>query len=917
MASTYTNSLRLELIATGEAAATWGDKTNVNLTNIASAFGYATQDGFGANADSTTTVADGAADPARAMYFKVTSSATLTATRTLTIAPNTISRVMWIENATTGGQSIAISQGTGANVTIATGKTAVVYLDGAGSGAAVVDAMAGVSSGASDTLAEILAAGNTTGGTDIAVGTGDDITFADSSKAIFGAGSDLQIYHDGDSSYISHNTTGTDFVVEATSPGDDLILRAADDLNFRVNGNENGIVVVGGGATTLYNSNAAKLATTATGIDITGAATAASFETDAGGTFTTAAGNDLNIVYPDGRSLFFKEAGTTTLTLDNVQGATFAGAVAVAGSTDSTVRVEATSGNDASLFLTEAGTGNVGAQLVYDGGDNKLYFKVGNNTDLTRMTIERDTGNVGIGTNPNTKLQVSSATTTKSVVETTGAASDALIEFTKGQGSGNTWSMGLDHSNSSAFSLAYLSNGSPSLTTHGLVTVDTSGNVGISNTSPATGIDVATTNYTYSGTTYDIYGIIGLTSGGVRLGGDSSNSDSVIGTTGTGNMQFVTYDGSAWGSRITLTNTGNVGIGTDSPKSLLDIASDEQSIITLSGITNNTAGALLGGINFYNADGSTNGPNNAASIKAVAATSLGADADLIFSTIRGATSGSDALEAMRIDASGNLLLGLTSGQAAQIHVQAPKTTYTEYATVFAGGTDSQNGQHSISLMSSGNGLAGIVGSNLSIDGATFTQPVTARSSGYISFQNATTAGKTSVIQFGGFNPGTATALPKMTLDGDGNLLVAKTATSAQGRGLELRSEQIIIGKTTSGTVNGIFFAHDTSYVGGLNYTNTATSLITSSDERLKENIADAADAGSKIDAMQVRKFDWIADSSHQEYGFVAQELESVFSHAVHTAEDDMQTKGVDYASLVPMLVKEIQSLRARVAQLES
>ena len=94
--------------------------------------------------------------PARAMYFKVTSAATLTATRTLTIAPNTISRVMWIENATTGGQSIAISQGTGANVTIPTGKTAVVYLDGAGSGAAVVDAMAGVSSGASDTLAEIL-----------------------------------------------------------------------------------------------------------------------------------------------------------------------------------------------------------------------------------------------------------------------------------------------------------------------------------------------------------------------------------------------------------------------------------------------------------------------------------------------------------------------------------------------------------------------------------------------------------------------------------------------------------------------------------------------------------------------------------------------------------------------------------------
>jgi len=85
--------------------------------------------------------------------------------------------------------------------------------------------------------------------------TSADINFGDSDKAIFGAGSDLQIYHDGDTSYISHNTTGTDLVIEATSPGDDVIVRAADDLNFRVNGNENGIVVVGDGATSLYHAN--------------------------------------------------------------------------------------------------------------------------------------------------------------------------------------------------------------------------------------------------------------------------------------------------------------------------------------------------------------------------------------------------------------------------------------------------------------------------------------------------------------------------------------------------------------------------------------------------------------------------------------------------------------------------------------
>lgn len=50
---------------------------------------------------------------------------------------------------------------------------------------------------ASDTLPEVLSKGNTTGGTDLAVSSGDDITFADNSKAIFGAGSDISIYSDG------------------------------------------------------------------------------------------------------------------------------------------------------------------------------------------------------------------------------------------------------------------------------------------------------------------------------------------------------------------------------------------------------------------------------------------------------------------------------------------------------------------------------------------------------------------------------------------------------------------------------------------------------------------------------------------------------------------------------------------------
>jgi hypothetical protein len=64
---------------------------------------------------------------------------------------------------------------------------------------------------ASDTLPEVLAKGNTTGGTDLAVSAGDDITLADNSKVIFGAGSDLQIYSDGSTGQVTGdvNVTGS------------------------------------------------------------------------------------------------------------------------------------------------------------------------------------------------------------------------------------------------------------------------------------------------------------------------------------------------------------------------------------------------------------------------------------------------------------------------------------------------------------------------------------------------------------------------------------------------------------------------------------------------------------------------------------------------------------------------------------
>ena len=146
MASTYVNDLRLNEMATGDQSGSWGTVTNTNLELIGEALGYGTE-AITTNADThTSTIADGATDPIRAIFIKYTG--TLDSACTITIGPNTVNKFCFIHNATSGSQSIIISQGSGANVTIATGQTKGVYLDGAGSGAAVVDAFATLSAGA-------------------------------------------------------------------------------------------------------------------------------------------------------------------------------------------------------------------------------------------------------------------------------------------------------------------------------------------------------------------------------------------------------------------------------------------------------------------------------------------------------------------------------------------------------------------------------------------------------------------------------------------------------------------------------------------------------------------------------------------------------------------------------------------------
>ena len=155
MASTYVNDLRLEEIGTGEASGTWGTKTNTNLELIGEAFSYGSE----AIADASThtiTMADGTSDQARSFYLKCTGGGQAC---TVTLAPNTVSKVWMIENATSA--TLTFSQGSGANVAVAAGEVKMIATDGLGSGAVVYDLLTDVNLAGTTALATLKLGGTT------------------------------------------------------------------------------------------------------------------------------------------------------------------------------------------------------------------------------------------------------------------------------------------------------------------------------------------------------------------------------------------------------------------------------------------------------------------------------------------------------------------------------------------------------------------------------------------------------------------------------------------------------------------------------------------------------------------------------------------------------------------------------------
>ena len=440
------------------------------------------------------------------------------------------------------------------------------------------------------------------------VSTSGDVSFDDNVRAKFGDSDDLQIYHDGSNSYIAEGSGG--------AGTGDIIIRAS---NFQVQnggGTSAAIKTFNGGTTELYHNGSKKLATTSTGIDVSGTVTADGLTVD--GRIIS------NGTTPD---LILKESDTTNLNSRLVNG----GGSFYLGTFDDTLsnvtnrlKIDHLTGDIS--FYEDTGTT---AKFFWDASAENLA--VGDNTSPShKLVLQRNAGAAG--------MAIVASTTGTSYINMGDTADD------------NIGSIAYDNS---ANAMLFTTNASERMR------IDSSGNVGIGTSSPDAKITTQRTGSAQgvSGG-YSLKGQDGTTQGGIGTDGVNDNYLQILAAQG---VKFHTnnIDGTA-NERMRIDSSGRVGIGTSSPLGSLHIknTSDNATPTNLSDslLISHQSGSYTSG-NYYGLLGWARANSNGTTLAAFIAptmTSSGSYGDLTFGT------GATPVERMRIDSSGNVLVGKTS-----------------------------------------------------------------------------------------------------------------------------------------------------------------------------------------------------------------------------------------------------------------
>jgi hypothetical protein len=404
----------------------------------------------------------------------------------------------------------------------------------------------------------------------------------------------------------------------------------------------------------------------------------------------------------------------------------------------------------------------------------------------------------------------------------------------------------------------------------------------------STGLGVGTSSPSALAANYTTVDIRGTTGGALRFGNatDSayiySDSNETNIATATNKRMIFSINTS---EKMRLDTAGNLGLGV-TPSDWSSASRPALQLTNGAALFSRTGSTFLGQNFFYNAsDTGTYIANGFATVYNQAS------GQHQWYNAPSGTAGNTAslTQAMTLDASGNWMIG--------------GTTAIGRATVVGGSSqlafhDGNGGNTNFGLLNYGG------------------------SSGELTL-NANSSGGNTLIRFLTSNSGSNAE--RARIDSSGNLLVGTTSygggANVAGFGanpvgqIAVERDGGIAGVFNRFTSDGdiVIFRRSATTVGSVSVTTVATLFNTTSDQRLKENIVDAPEFGSVIDSLQVRSFDWKANNAHQRAGFIAQELVTVAPEAVHQPTDADAMMAVDYSKLVPMLVKEIQSLRQRLS----
>mgnify|MGYP003625411800 FL=1 len=685
----------------------------------------------------------------------------------------------------------------------------------------------------------------TTGGTGVflplAGGTmtgTNGVVFPDNFYLNLGTSSDFEIYHDGNNSYLKDQGTG-ELILASNGTG----------IKLEKTSGEKMIHALTDGAVELYYDSVKKFETTLLGATVTGDLLVTGTITGVGGSYLPLAGGTLTGALTGTSATFSGHLqAENRLTLTD----------AVAGATRYVITDE-----------TNTGTGSL---VLQAGGGSAAY---GGALGMYAHSHASKPGDVFAG--------ISSASGGSFRVNTTGI--DSGLDL-------------LTINNT----VAIFSPGSSEK-----MRLDASGNLGLGTSTPQAKMEIRSDGW---GALAEM--IRFSTGPGADAYVNSIVSKQSTGASSSTELGFDLNTGvSGVQSRVlTLLGSGNVGMGTSTPTTLLSLVGDESTASPQRLIKLGSNPADGNGQSIQFASSSNDGLGSEIQGTREGA---GGSSDLRFLTT---STGSVVSERMRLNSAGNLGLGtsipsntLTLGGNDSVHndIEVRYSTVPIYLSGGYNGTQVTN-QLSTNFKDTSSGAESFTDlSNESFGGLSYRQASTV---GNNSFHNWSYAAPTS---------GTPVIQELMRLDASGNLLIGATSTSsATGSWFEVAGAGRRILNLANDSTGGATvqrFINGNGTVGSIVTNASATAFNTSSDYRLKEDLQDfeGLDLVSKI---PVYDYKWKADESRS-YGVMAHELAEVLPQAVSGDKDAEEMQSVDYSKIVPLLVKSIQELKAEIELLKN